>query len=133
MGSLTYGLMLGHAVGEGHWGHGNPEFRSELFSGAQFDPDTRCCDGLTPHLRYNFARGTRWVPFVDGDAGVTATSIGPPALSGTFEFNRQAGTGIMWFLRHNLPLSLEARYVHRSCADWHKPNLDLNGLQDCWE
>ena len=70
---------------------------------------------------------------MDGGAGVTATSIGPPDLSGTFEFNLQAGTGIMWFLRHNLALSLDARYVHRSCADWHKPHLDLNGLQDCWE
>ena len=87
IGSLSYGHMLGHAVGEGHWWHGNPELRLELFSGAQFDPDTRWFVGLTPHLRYNFATGTRWVPFVDGGAGVTATSIGPPDLSGTFEFN----------------------------------------------
>ena len=128
MGSLTYGHMLGHAVGEGHWWHGNPEFRLELFSGAQFDPDTRWFVGLTPHLRYNFATGTRWVPFVDGGAGVTATSIGPPDLSGTFEFNLQAGTGIMWFLRDNLALSVEARYVHWSCAGLHKPNVGLNGV-----
>src|SRR5260221_2864834 len=40
MSSLTYGHMLGHAVGEGHWWHGNPEFRLEIFSGAQFNPDT---------------------------------------------------------------------------------------------
>ncbi len=57
--SLTYGYMLGHAVGEGHWWHGNPEFRLELFSGAQFEPDTRWFVGLAPHLRYNFATGTR--------------------------------------------------------------------------
>ena len=128
MGSLTYGHMLGHAVGEGHWWHGNPEFRLELFSGAQFDPDARWFVGLTLHLRYNFATGTRWVPFVDGGAGVTATSIGPPDLSGTFEFNLQPGTGVMWFLRDNLALSLEARYVHWSCAGLHKPNLGLNGV-----
>ena len=128
MGSLTYGHMLGHAVGEGHWWHGNPEFRLELFSGAQFEPDTRWFVGLTPHLRYNFATGTRWVPFVDAGAGVTATSIGPPDMSGTFEFNLQAGTGIMWVLRDNLALSLEARYVHWSCAGLHQPNSGLNGL-----
>jgi len=128
MSSLTYGHMLGHVVGEGHWWHGNPEFRLELFSGAQFDPDTRWFVGLTPHLRYNFATATRWVPFVDAGAGVTATSIGPPDLSGTFEFNLQAGTGIMWFLRDNLALSVEARYVHWSCAGLHKPNQGLNGV-----
>ena len=128
MSSLTYGHMLGHAVGEGHWWHGNREFRLELFSGAQFNPDTQWLVGLTPHLHYNFATGTRWVPFVDAGAGVTATSIGPPDLSGTFEFNLQAGTGIMWFLRDNLALSAEARYVHWSCAGLHKPNLGLNGV-----
>ena len=128
MGSLTYGHMLGHMVGEGHWYRGNPEFRVELFSGAQFDPDARWFVGLTPHLRYNVATGTRWIPFADAGAGVTATSIGPPDLSGTFEFNLQAGTGIMWFLKDNLALSLEARYVHWSCAGLHKPNLGLNGV-----
>ena len=128
MGSLTYGHMLGGVVGEGHWYRGNPEFRIELFSGAQFQPDTRWLVGLTPHLRYNFATGTRWIPFVDGGAGVTATSIGPPDLSGTFEFNLQAGTGIYWFLKDHLALSLEARYLHMSCAGIHKPNLGLNGV-----
>lgn len=128
MGSLTYGHMLSGVVGEGHWYRGNPEFSLELFSGAQFEPDTRWFVGLTPHLRYNFATGTRWIPFADIGAGVTATSIGPPDLSGTFEFNLQAGTGVQYFLKDNLALSLEARYVHWSCAGLHQPNLGLNGV-----
>ena len=128
MGSLTYGHMLGPVVGESHWYRGNPELRLELFGGAQFDPDTRRFVGLTPHIRYNVATGTRWVPFVDGGAGVTAVSIGGPDLSGTFEFNLQAGLGILWFLKDNLALSVEARYLHISCADISKPNLGLNGV-----
>jgi lipid A 3-O-deacylase len=128
MGSLTYGHMLGGVVGEGHWYRGNPEFRLEVFSGAQFDPGTRWFVGLTPHLRYNFATGTRWIPFADAGAGVTATSIGPPDLSGTFEFNLQAGTGVQYFLEENLALTLEARYVHWSCAGLHQPNSGLNGV-----
>jgi hypothetical protein len=128
MGSLAYGHMLSGVVGEGHWYRGNPEFRLELFSGAQFEPDTRWFVGLTPHLRYNFATGTRWIPFADVGAGVTATSIGPPDLSGTFEFNLQAGTGVQYFLKDNLALGLEARYVHWSCAGLHQPNLGLNGV-----
>ncbi len=127
MASLTYGYMLG-MMGEGHWYHGNPELRLELFGGAQFDPDTRRFVGLTPHLRYNFATGTRWVPFLDAGAGVTATTIGPPDLSGTFEFNLQAGGGTQYFLRRNLALGLETRYVLWSCAGTHKPNQGLNGI-----
>ena len=84
--------------------------------------------GLTSHLRNNFATGTRWIPFVDGGAGVTATSIGPPDLSGTFEFNLQAGTGIQWLIRDNVALTLEARYIHLSCAGISNPNLGLNGV-----
>ncbi len=128
IGSLTYGHMLGHVVGEGHWWRGNPELRLELFSGAQYDPDTRWFVGLTPHLRYNFMTGTRWIPFVDAGAGVTATSIGPPDLSGTFELNLQPGTGVQWFIKDNLALTLEARYIHWSCAGINNPNLGLNGI-----
>ena len=126
--SLSYGHMLSHTRGEGHWYRGNFEVRFELFTGAQFSPSTEWLVGLTPHLRYNFAAGTRWMPFVDGGAGVTATSIGSPDLSGTFEFNEQLGTGIHWFLKDNVALTLESRYIHWSCAGISKPNLGLNGV-----
>ena len=126
--SLTYGHMLGSTMGQDHWYRGNFEGRLELFTGAQFSPSSEWLVGLTPHLRYNFATGTRWIPFVDAGAGVTATSIGPPDLSGTFEFNLQAGTGIQWFLKDNVAITVEARYVHWSCAGLNKPNNGLNGV-----
>lgn len=68
------------------------------------------------------------IPFVDGGAGVTGTGIGPPDLSGTFEFNLQAGVGIHWFMKENVALTVEARYVHWSCARISDPNLGLNGV-----
>ena len=126
--SLSYGHMLSHTVGKDHWYHGNWEFRLELFTGAQFSPSSEWLLGLTPHLRYNFATGTRWVPFVDGGAGVTATSIGPPDLSGTFEFNLEAGGGVQWFFKDNVAISVGGGYMHWSCAGLHKPNLGLNGI-----
>jgi hypothetical protein len=126
--SITYDHMLGHVVGEGHWYRGNPEFRLELFGGVEFSPSTEWFVGLTPHLRYNFATGSRWIPFVDLGAGVSATSIGPPDLSGTFEFNLQPGIGTLWFVKDTMALSFEARYLHMSCAGIHKPNLGLNGV-----
>ena len=126
--SITYGHMLGHTVGQDHWWRGNFEGRLELFTGAQFSPSTEWLVGLTPHLRYNFATGTRWIPFVDAGAGVTGTSIGTPDLSGTFEFNLQGGGGIQWFVKDNMAISVEARYVHFSNAGIRDPDHGLNGV-----
>lgn len=126
--SLSYGHMLGRVRGEGRWFRGNWEGRLELFGGAQFSPESEWVIGLTPHLRYNFATGTRWIPFLDGGAGVTATSIGPPDLSSTFEFNLQAGSGVHWFVKDDLALTVEARYLHMSCAGISHPNLGVNTL-----
>lgn len=126
--SLSYGHMLGPVLGEGHWYRGNFEFRAELFGGGQYSPSKEWLVGLTPHLRYNFATGTRWIPFVDGGAGVTATGIGPPDLSGTFEFNLQPGIGCHWFLRDNLALTSEFKYFHYSCAGISNPNSGMNNV-----
>jgi len=129
--SASYGHMLSGVIGGDHWYRGNLEGRVELFGGMQFHPevDTRgWLVGLTPHLRYNFATGTRWIPFVDGGAGVTATGIGRPDLSGTFEFNLQPGLGVHWFMCDNLALTSEVRYMHLSCAGMNHPNLGVNNV-----
>ena len=126
--SLSYGYMLSSVVGEGHWYRGNLEVRAELFGGAQFSPNSDWIIGLTPHLRYNFATGSRWMPFIDGGAGVTATGIGRPDLSGTFEFNLQACVGVHRFLRDDLALTFEVRFLHLSCAGINQPNLGANDV-----
>jgi len=126
--SISYGYMLGPVKGADHWYRGNWEVRGEVFGGGQFSPEPDWLVGLTPHLRYNFATGTRWVPFFDTGAGVSATSIGAPDLSRTFQFNLQAGTGVRWFLRNNVALSLEVRYLHVSCAGMNTPNQGLNNV-----
>lgn len=128
LGSIYYGYMLGAIEGVGHWYQGNWELRGELFSGAQFDLTSAWLVGLAPHLRYNFATGTRWVPYVDLGAGVSATSIGPPDLSHYFEFNLQAATGVRWFIGDNVALGIEARYLHMSCAGINTPNQGLNNF-----
>ncbi|MGO9198917.1 MAG: acyloxyacyl hydrolase [Limisphaerales bacterium] len=126
--SLSYGHILSRIEGQGHWYRGNWEFRAELFGGAQLSPAKEWITGLTPHLRYDFATGTRWVPFVDGGAGVTGTGIGGPDLSNRFEFNLQGGGGVHWFFKDNVALTLEVRYIHLSCAEISSPNLGVNGL-----
>jgi lipid A 3-O-deacylase len=127
--SLSYGHMLGEVMGGDHWYRGNLELRGELFSGGQFSPNAVPLVGLTPHLRYNFATSSRWVPFADLGAGVTASGIGPPDQSGTFEFNLQANIGTHWFVKDNLALTFEVGYLHMSCAGLHDPNLGVNTVK----
>jgi hypothetical protein len=127
--SLSYGHMLGSVVGSNHWYRGNWEGRLELFAGGQFSPESDPFVGLTPHVRYNFATGTRWIPFADFGAGVTASGVGPPDQSGTFEFNLQANVGTHWFVRDNVALTFEAGFLHMSCAGLHDPNLGVNTVK----
>ena len=126
--SLSYGHMLGQVQGEGHWYRGNFEGRLELFGGGEFSLSEQWVIGLTPHLRYDFATGTRWVPFLDIGAGVSATGISPPDLSGTFEFNLQGTAGVHWFLSDNFALTGEVRLIHLSCAGIHQPNAGANNI-----
>jgi lipid A 3-O-deacylase len=126
--SLSYGRMLGAPAGGDHWHRGNWELRGEVFGGTQFSPEDDWLFGLTPHLRYNFATGTRWVPFVDGGVGVMLTSIRLPDLSNIFEFNAQGGMGIHWFASENFVLTMEVRYIHISCAGISHPNYGVNGV-----
>jgi len=127
--SFSYGHMLGNVVAGDHWYRGNWEGRLELFSGGQFSPESDPLVGIAPHLRYDFATGTRWVPFADLGAGVTASGIGPPDQSGTFEFNLQANIGAHWFVRDDLALTFEIGYLHMSCAGLHDPNLGVNTIK----
>jgi len=126
--SLAYGHMLSRVVGDNHWYRGNWEGRIELFGGSQYSPEDDWLVGLTPHLRYDLATGSRWIPFIDGGAGVAATQIGPPDLSNTFEFNLQAGFGIHCFVRYNLAVTAEAKYLHMSDAGMTQPNFGVNGV-----
>jgi lipid A 3-O-deacylase len=126
--SLSYGCVLSPTMAKDHWFRGNWELRAELFGGSEFKPNDNWVAGFTPHIRYNFATGTKWVPFADAGAGVTGTGIGPPDLSHIFEFNLQLGAGLHRVVRSNLALTFEVKYFHMSCAGLSSPNLGLNGV-----
>ena len=104
------------------------ELAGELWSGAQYHPDTAYLVGLTPALRYHLLPGSRLDPFFDAGAGVTATDIGHPDLSTTFEFNLQAGAGFHWILRKNMAFTFDARYIHLSNAHIDTPNNGVNSF-----
>src|SRR5260221_417308 len=123
---MRYGRMFSDVVGEQHWYRGNWEVLGELFGGGQYYPSKAYVVGLTPILRYNLATGRRWVPFIEGGAGATATDIGHPDLSTTFEFNVQGGVGMHYFWRENAAITVQYRFLHLSNAGIKSPNAGVN-------
>ena len=124
--TVQFGQVLTDLWGQGHWYQGNVEMLGEAFVGAQFHPETRYLVGVAPVLRYNFATGTRWVPFVDASIGATATAIGRPDLGAVFEFDLQGGPGVQYFFRPNAALIFQDRYLHFSNASLYRVNKGIN-------
>ena len=126
LGTFHYGWMFGDVVGKDHWYRGNWELLGEAFAGAQYHPNAAYVAGVTPMIRYNFATGTRLMPFINGGAGSSVTDIGNPDLSTIYEFNLQAGLGFHYFWRKNAALTFESRYLHFSNASIKLPNQGVN-------
>ena len=126
LGSANLGWVFTDVMASNKWYRGNLELLLELFGGGQFKPNDRYFIGLTPLLRYNFATGSRWVPFVDAGAGVSSTNIDGRDLTGNFQFNLQGGAGIHYFLNDRTALTVEYRWLHFSNADTRLPNNGTN-------
>lgn len=124
--SVNFGWVFTDVMASNKWFGGNLELLVELFGGGQFKPNDRYFIGLTPLLRYNFATGSRWVPFVDAGAGVSSTNIDGPDLTGNFQFNIQAGVGTHYFLSDRTALTVQYRWLHFSNADIRTPNHGTN-------
>lgn len=105
---------------------GNVELRGELFGGGEFSPEDRYISGFTAMLRYDFVTHSRWVPYVDAGFGCSSTDIGRPDLGQNFEFNLQGGFGTYYFVRKDLALSVEWRWLHFSDAGSTTLNYGVN-------
>jgi len=124
--SASYGQMIGGVQGMDKWYRGNWEIRAEIFGGAQFNSETCALAGITPHIRYHFATGTRLIPYFDLGAGLSLTEIRGPDLGGAFEFNLQAVTGFNYFIKDNLSINIAMQYLHLSSASICMPNNGVN-------
>lgn len=68
------------------------------------------------------------MPFVDAGAGISAIDIGELDLGGKFQFNLQAGFGTYYFIREDLAINLQSRWIHLSSAGLHTPNQGTNTI-----
>ncbi|MDA8166048.1 MAG: acyloxyacyl hydrolase [Desulfobacteraceae bacterium] len=123
-----FGWICTNVLKQALWPSGNLELWGEIFGGAQYSPKDRYTTGLTIGPRYYFVTGSRWVPFLDGGVGLSATDIGLPDLSTTFEFNVQAGLGTFYFCSKNLAIGLQSRWFHLSNAGIEEPNKGGNTI-----
>lgn len=126
LGTVHGGRVLSGVVAQDHWYRGNWELIGEFFGGRQLNPNDAYVAGFTPLLRYDFATGTRWVPFLEGGAGVSGTDIGQPDLATRFEFHLVVGGGVHWFWRENLAATFQYRFAHLSNAGIERPNNGVN-------
>jgi lipid A 3-O-deacylase len=126
LGDVHAGLMLTGPVATNHWFRGNLELLGQFFGGEQFNHHTAYVVGLAPLLRYNFATGSKFVPFIGGGAGPALTEIRHPDLSTRFEFNVQAQAGLHWFVKRNVSVTAEYRWLHLSNAGIERPNQGVN-------
>lgn len=126
LGVIDYGWIFSDVVAKDRWYQGNLELVADFFGGFQYYPDHGYVFGTAPLLRYDFVTGTRWVPFANAGAGVTGTDIRDGDLSTRFEFNLQIGAGVHYFMKDNLALTLQYRFIHISNAGMDAPNNGVN-------
>jgi len=126
LGAVDVGTMLSGPVAKDHWWCGNLELMGELFGGQQIKPKSAYLVGVSPILRYNFATGSRLVPFFGAGAGLSLTDIRHPDLSTDFEFNVQVHCGMHYFFKPNVAATFEARFLHLSNAGIDSPNEGVN-------
>jgi hypothetical protein len=124
--SVYYGRMIGDVKGNGKWYRGNWEHVMELYGGAEMNDQNRGIGGLTTHIRYNFATGTRFIPYVDIGFGGCLTEIREPDLGAAFQFNEQGLIGANYFVQDNISINFNIQMLHISSAGLSEPNNGIN-------
>ncbi len=126
LGDVHAGWILSDVVMENNCLRGNWEFLVDVFGGEQVNRQNAKLAAIDPVIRYDFATGSRLVPFFEVGAGVMYTDIRRPDLGSDFEFNEFGGVGLHWFFTKHFAVTLEGRYMHISNAGIDKPNRGVN-------
>lgn len=123
---VQLGWMLGGIHGSGVL-RGNFEVVGEGFGSAVYEGPGSYIAGATAWLRYNFVpAGWRFVPYVQGGAGVVSTDIDRGLVGQPFNFNLDLGVGVRYFVAPRWSVSLEYRFQHISNANLGKTNVGIN-------
>jgi hypothetical protein len=104
------------------------EMFSALIGGSQYHPNSAYFIGSNVGVRYLIPINERWVPYLICQAGIAATDIGGPDLSGTFQFNEQGGIGLRYYYTPSQAISVESSMMHISNCGISEPNDGVNAV-----
>ena len=94
----------------------------------QFQPHSGTAAGGSAILRYNLLGFGRFVPFLDGGAGILHLDFDLRDQADGINFITQAGIGSHFFISERVALTGEWRYQHISNARINYPNRSINAL-----
>lgn len=114
LGNVNFGLVLDEPLLTHTPLKGNFEFLGVLTGGAEGNDNKGYLVAVTPGIRYYFATGTRWIPFVSGYAGAAITDMDDPDLDGTFQYDLGFGGGLRWYAGPRTAVALEYSILHLS-------------------
>lgn len=133
-----WGIGISDPMGGDAWYRGNFELLMEGAILIQTEPRDGFGAGLTAMVRYNFLPEGRFIPFVEGGAGLLGIDFdlahrpGPEAeLEGQrdgFNFSLHFGVGSHYFVSDRAALTGEVRYHHISNAETRQPNNGIDSV-----
>jgi len=120
-----WGIVLTDPVGEGLW-RGGLEFVTEPSAIITTDTPRILSGGIAALLKYNFYTGTRLMPFLEGGAGLMASTDRLEGQGSSFNFTPQGGAGFHYFLSREWAFTFAYRFWHASNAGTAAPNRGVN-------
>ena len=120
-----FGWFLSRELGSG-WYKGRHELLVELPVHMVVDPRVSPMVGGYLLGSWKFTSLENWAPYVFAGGGILYVDLGLPTMGSRLDFSYQGGTGVQYFIRKDLALSLEYRYHHISNAGTATPNEPLN-------
>ena len=123
-----WGIGLVDPLGGEAWYRGNFELVVEGTFLTQFQPHSGTAAGGSAILRYNLLGFGRFVPFLDGGAGILHLDFDLRDQADGINFITQAGIGSHFFISERVALTGEWRYQHISNARINYPNRSINAL-----
>jgi hypothetical protein len=98
-------------------------------NGAKFGGTFSGFSIVPANFRWDFTRGQRWVPWIQGAGGVIYTTHkfpSPPGDTSVWNFSPQFGIGTHYFLKPKRSLDFSANAVHISSASLGDKNPGVN-------
>jgi hypothetical protein len=110
------------------WLRGNVEVGLEGWLVHYKHPGRSLGTGVKLAARYHLLRWKRWVPYVEGTAGVGGTSLNVEEIDSDFTFVLEAGAGVAYLVGHQKAVTVGVRLFHVSNGDLATPNTGVNAL-----